>query len=44
VVQGLSAAEQETLRKLLRKVIGSLDAHASEGGVQLPAKRKVVRA
>ena len=45
VVQGLSAAEQETLRKLLRRVIVNLDAHVAEG-VPPPAavKRKTVRA
>ena len=45
VVQGLSNGEQETLRKLLRKVITNLDAHAAVAHAPQPvAKRKAVRA
>jgi DNA-binding MarR family transcriptional regulator len=45
VVQGLSAAEQETLRKLLRRVIANLDAHVAEAHpVPVALKRKAVRA
>ena len=44
VVQGLSGGEQETLRKLLRRVIVNLDAHVAGGAPLAAVKRKAVKA